>query len=63
MRTPESVVRCDPGVLGGVPVFAGTRVPLRNLFDSLVGGDSLEQAVAAIETAGELLSSRADVAR
>jgi hypothetical protein len=33
MSTPalESVVRCDPEVLGGTPVFAGTRVPIKNL--------------------------------
>ena len=30
--TLESVVRCDPEVLGGTPVFVGTRVPVKNLF-------------------------------
>ncbi len=36
MSTPalESVVRCDPEVLGGTPVFAGTRVPIKNLLDT-----------------------------
>ena len=77
MSTPtlESVVRCDPEVLGGTPVFAGTRVPLRNLVDYLAAGDPLErflehfpsvpreQAVAALEIAGELLASRAHPAR
>jgi uncharacterized protein (DUF433 family) len=71
MPTLESIVRCDPDVLGGTPVFAGTRVPVKNLVDYLVAGDSLErfldhfpsvtreQAVAAIEIAGDLLTSRA----
>jgi uncharacterized protein (DUF433 family) len=71
MPTLESVVRCDPGVLGGTPVFAGTRVPVKNLVDYLAAGDSLErflehfpsvtreQAVAVIEIAGDLLASRA----
>ena len=31
---PEAIVR-DPDILGGVPVFAGTRVPVRTLFDYL----------------------------
>ncbi len=32
----------NPEVLGGKPVFAGTRVPVRSLFDHLEGGDSIE---------------------
>jgi uncharacterized protein (DUF433 family) len=32
----------NPEVLGGKPVFAGTRVPVRSLFDHLEGGDSTE---------------------
>lgn len=30
----------DPGILGGLPVFKGTRVPIRNLFDYLSGGST-----------------------
>ena len=71
----ESVVRCDPEVLGGTPVFAGTRVPIKNLVDYLAAGDPLErfldhfpsvtreQAVAALEIAGSLLTARAHPAR
>ena len=33
----------DPEILGGVPVFAGTRVPVKNLFDALMGGDSIDE--------------------
>ncbi len=35
------VVR-DPEILGGTPVFAGTRVPIRVLFEHLEAGDALE---------------------
>ena len=75
MPTLDSVVRSDPEVLGGTPVFAGTRVPLKNLIDYLAAGDSLErfldhfpsvsreQAVAALEIAGDLLTARATPAR
>jgi len=30
----------DPQILGGIPVFKGTRVPVRNLFDYLAGGST-----------------------
>ncbi|MGE0875907.1 MAG: DUF433 domain-containing protein [Burkholderiales bacterium] len=35
-------VLCDPEILGGTPVFAGTRVPVRILFEHLEAGDPLE---------------------
>ena len=38
----KSVVHSDPEILGGTPVFVGTRVPLQNLIDSLEGGESIE---------------------
>jgi uncharacterized protein (DUF433 family) len=71
MLRSERVVHSDPELLGGTPVFIGTRVPVRNLIDYLEAGDSLEdflrsfpsvsreQAVAALELAGEMLSARA----
>ena len=37
------VVHSDPGILGGTPVFVGTRVPVQVLFDCLDAGDSLER--------------------
>jgi uncharacterized protein (DUF433 family) len=52
-------IRRDPEIMGGTPVFAGTRVPIRNLIEYLNGGENLdvflddfpsvsrEQAVAA----------------
>ena len=44
MKTEDlkDVVHCDPEILGGTPVFVGTRVPLQNLVDSLEGGESIE---------------------
>jgi uncharacterized protein (DUF433 family) len=36
-------VHSDPEVLGGVPVFAGTRVPAHTLFDYLADGNSLDE--------------------
>jgi uncharacterized protein (DUF433 family) len=71
MAKRTSVVHSDPEILGGTPVFVGTRVPLRNLIDYLEGGYSLdefldsfpsvsrEQAVAALEAAHEALTARA----
>ena len=66
-----STVHSDPEILGGTPVFVGTRVPLRNLIDYLERGYSLEefleefpsvareQAVSALEEAHEFLVKRA----
>ena len=34
----DSVVTSDPEILGGLPVFSGTRVPVKNLFDCLEQG-------------------------
>lgn len=71
MKTRLPVVHSDPEILGGTPVFVGTRVPLRNLIDYLERGHSLhefldafpsvsrEQAVAALEAAHEALTADA----
>ncbi|HEV2839921.1 MAG TPA: DUF433 domain-containing protein [Chthoniobacterales bacterium] len=40
--TAESLITSDPGILNGTPVFKGTRVPVRTLFDYLLDGLSLE---------------------
>jgi uncharacterized protein (DUF433 family) len=44
MNMPDfsNVIRSDPEILGGTPVFAGTRVPVRSLFDHLEAGDSID---------------------
>ena len=36
------VINIDPEILGGTPVFFGTRVPIKNLFDYLENGDTIE---------------------
>jgi len=36
------VINIDPEILGGTPVFYGTRVPIKNLFDYLETGESIE---------------------
>ena len=38
----QTLVNIDPEIQGGVPVFNGTRVPIKNLFDFIEEGDSLE---------------------
>jgi uncharacterized protein (DUF433 family) len=43
LASVSSVVSQDPQILGGEPVFTGTRVPLKSLFDHLEAGDSIEQ--------------------
>ena len=40
--TAESLITSDPKILNGTPVFKGTRVPIRTLFDYLSDGLSLE---------------------
>ena len=39
----SSIVNKDPEILGGTPVFSGTRVPIRILFEHLEAGDNLNQ--------------------
>ena len=39
----ESVVHSDPEILGGTPVFVGTRVPIQALIDYIEGGHSLNE--------------------
>ena len=39
----SSVVHSDPDVMGGTPVFVGTRVPVQALIDYIEGGHSLEE--------------------
>ena len=68
---PKTVVHSDPEILGGIPVFVGTRVQVQSLFDYLEGGETLdeflrqfpsvkrEQAVAALEIACESIISSA----
>jgi len=38
----EGVIHSDPEIMGGIPVFVGTRVPVQSLFDHLEGGESID---------------------
>ena len=71
MTTVPLVVHSDPDILGGTPVFVGTRVPVRTLLDYITAGDTLEefldhfptvsrpQAIAALGQANDLLVAHA----
>lgn len=71
MTTVADVIQVDPAILGGTPVFIGTRVPVKLLFDYIEAGESLdefvrqfpsvrrEQATTALEMAREALVSHA----
>ncbi|MCE2486924.1 MAG: DUF433 domain-containing protein [Desulfurellaceae bacterium] len=66
------VIHSSRDILGGTPVFEGTRVPVKTLFDHLEAGDALEvflddfptvsreQAVLVLELAKEALVSKVD---
>lgn len=71
----QLVIHSDPEILGGTPVFVGTRVPLRNLIDYLEHGYTLDEflddfpsvsrdlVVAALEGAHAVLTAGARAAR
>ena len=42
----EPVLSCSPDVMGGTPVFAGTRVPVETLLDYLEAGESIDEFLA-----------------
>ena len=46
----KGTVHSDPEIMGGTPVFVGTRVPLQNLIDYLEGGESIEDFLDAFPT-------------
>jgi len=67
---PKQIVQTDPDILGGTPVFVGTRVPVDALVDFLEGGDTIEdflenypgvsreQVVAFLEEASRALVAK-----
>jgi uncharacterized protein (DUF433 family) len=75
MPNTSLIVHRDPEILGGKPVFVGTRVPVKSLYDYLEAGDSLDefldsfpsvsrqQAVAALELAREMTEAHVAAAR
>jgi len=66
----KDLISKDPEILGGKPVFKGTRVPIESLFDHLEAGVSIdefledfptvtkEQAIFALEIANKILTSK-----
>jgi uncharacterized protein (DUF433 family) len=46
----KGIVHSDPQIMGGTPVFVGTRVPLQNLIDCLEGSESIEDFLEAYPT-------------
>ena len=46
----EQIITCDKEVASGVPVFAGTRVPVAILIDYLKAGNSLERFLEGFPT-------------
>jgi uncharacterized protein (DUF433 family) len=71
MTTLAGITHWDTDILSGTPVFVGTRIPLRSLFDYLEGGDTLEeflhqfpsvkheQAIAVLDVAYETITADA----
>jgi uncharacterized protein (DUF433 family) len=67
----QNPINVDPEIMSGTPCFAGTRVPIRNLFDYLEHGHSLdrflegfpgvsrEQAIAVLQIARQRLTEPA----
>jgi uncharacterized protein (DUF433 family) len=75
MIDPSGIVHSDPEILGGIPVFVGTRVPLKSVYQHLEARDSLDefldgfpsvsraQAIAALELARAMIEAHAAAAR
>jgi uncharacterized protein (DUF433 family) len=71
MRTDSPPILSSPDIMGGTPVFAGTRVPVQTFVEYLEAGDPLdeflvdfpsvsrEQAIAVLELAKRLLLASA----
>lgn len=70
----EATIQRDPKILGGTPIFRGTRVPIRILFEHLEAGDGLdvflkdfpsvtkEQAVSVLRIAKSQISGSDEAA-
>jgi len=67
------IINIDPEILGGTPVFFGTRVPIKNLFDYLESGESIdyflddfegvqrEQVIKVLEMSQKLIETSSDI--
>ena len=69
----NKIINIDPEILGGTPVFNGTRVPIKNLFDYLETGETIEeflkdfdgvkkeQVIKLLEISNKLINSSAEI--
>ena len=69
----STIINIDPEILGGTPVFSGTRVPIKNLFDYLETGESIEtflnefdgvrreQVIKILEISEKLINSNTSI--
>ncbi len=69
----QRVINIDKEIMGGTPVFFGTRVPIKNLFDYLETGDSIEtfledfegvkreQVIKILEMSKDLIESSSNI--
>ena len=69
----QRIINIDPEILGGTPVFYGTRVPIKNLFDYLETGDSIdtfledfegvqkEQVIKVLEMSQKLIETSTNI--
>ncbi|MDR2205036.1 MAG: DUF433 domain-containing protein [Flavobacteriaceae bacterium] len=69
----KQIINIDPEILGGTPVFYGTRVPVKNLFDYLETGDSIktfledfdgvkkEQVIGVLEISQKLIETSTEI--
>ncbi len=69
----SKIINIDPEILGGTPVFNGTRVPIKNLFDYLETGETIEgflndfegvkkeQVIQLLEISQKLLKSSTEI--
>ncbi len=46
----QNLIVSDPDIMGGTPVFRGTRVPVKNLFDYLETGETIEAFLHSFPT-------------
>ncbi len=69
----NNVINIDNEILGGTPVFNGTRVPIKNLFDYIEAGDSIDffledfggvtkdQVIKVLEMSQKLIESSSNI--
>ena len=69
----DKVINIDAEILGGTPVFFGTRVPIKNLFDYLEAGETIEtfiedfdgvrkeQVLKVLELSEKLISTSTEI--